>query len=76
MRGPCQTCLEHGRVRPMREVRRIQTEGGWLYEELCGPHSSALTISLARQEQEARAVPRECIIHKGEDGQATVHEVN
>jgi hypothetical protein len=75
MRGPCECCLDNGRVRPMHEYREVKTELGLMAMNLCGPCSSALTVSIARHERESKPIPRTFIVHKDEQGNATAHEV-
>lgn len=73
MKGACECCMDHGVVRPMREHRDVETEWGLVKMDLCGPHSSALTISIAREAQAAKALPRTYMI---EQASGTAHEVH
>ena len=56
MRSPCEVCMEHHAVRPMHEYRECETELGRVGLYLCGPHLSALTVSMARHKQELKGL--------------------
>lgn len=75
MRGPCEICMEHEVIRPMRERRDVETVMGLMKVDCCGPHSSALTVSLARRERERKAVPKHFRIHE-EQGKTYALEVH
>lgn len=75
MKGPCETCLDHGIVRPQHEYRVVKTELGEMGMMLCGPHSSALTIYIEREKQAAKPLSKTTLILWDED-QPTVTEVH
>jgi hypothetical protein len=75
MRGPCEVCLEHNRVRPLRDVRCYESIYGLIYLDVCGPHSSALTVLPEYQAREAKPINVHTRIHVDEQGRASAHEV-
>lgn len=76
MRGPCECCLDNERVRPQMEYRVVETELGSIGLRLCGPCSSALTISIERHAQAAKAIPRTYFITEDERGEKLACEVH
>lgn len=75
MRSPCEVCLENHVARPMKEYREVETHMGRVGMYVCGPHSSAITVSLERRAREAKAVPRDYRLHHDENGRVSAHEV-